>query len=82
MAARLPLLVSTFGARGYQVEHGKSGFIFERDNLLASLIQIRELFDSDPSALQRIADRALLDNAQFIDMNECVKPLVRLMNGQ
>ena len=80
IAAGLPLLVSAFGTRSYRVEHGTSAFVFERDELLASLLEMRELFSTDPAALQRIADRALADNAPLIDMNECVRPLLEIMD--
>ena len=81
IAAGLPVLVSSFGARGYSVSHRENAFVFERDGLLDALVDVRELFDSNPGELQRIAECALRDNAHAIDMNECVKPLIEIMNG-
>lgn len=78
IAARLPILASSFGARGYKLEHARTGFIFERENLLPALIEFRTLFDTDPARLKKMSDDAFLENAHVIDMDECVQPLTEI----
>lgn len=76
MAARLPLVTTLFGARGYEIEDGSTGFLFERDGLEATLARVRGLFDTDPQALKRIAVEAHSRNLHAIEMDVCVRPLV------
>jgi glycosyltransferase involved in cell wall biosynthesis len=78
IAARLPILASSFGARGYRIEHGRTGFIFERENLVPSLVELRKLFVTDPARLEKMSDDALQENLQAIDMDECVVPLTEI----
>ena len=80
IAARLPVLVSAFGARGYRIEHSRTGFIFERDNLLEALLELRRFLDSGPMVLQEMVDSAFADNAPFIDMNQCIVPLAEVLH--
>ncbi|MEO0481887.1 MAG: glycosyltransferase family 4 protein, partial [Planctomycetota bacterium] len=79
IAAGLPILVSEFGSRGYRIEHGESGFVFDREKLLSSLVEMRRRFDEDPDSLRRAAQLALKDNRAAIDMSECVRPLLAAM---
>ena len=76
MAARLPVVVTPFGARGYRIEHKRTGFVFDRDHLMGSLRELRGMTDSDPEGLRLIADRALRENMRVISMVECVAPLM------
>ena len=78
IAARLPVLASSFGARGYRIEHARTGFIFERENLLPTLIDLRKLFDTDLARLKRMSDEAFLENQHVINMDECVMPLIEI----
>lgn len=82
IAARLPILVSSFGARGYRIEQGRSGFVFERQNLLPVLIEFRQLFDTDPARLRRMSDEAFAENVHSIDMDQCVLPLLEVLRDQ
>jgi glycosyltransferase involved in cell wall biosynthesis len=80
IAARLPILVSAFGARGYRIEHGRTGFVFERENLFEAILKVRRFLDSAPEALAAMVDAAFVENAPFIDMNRCVAPLAEVMS--
>ena len=78
IAARLPVLASSVGARGYRIEHARTGFIFERENLLPALMELRRLFDTDLARLRRMSDDAFLENQHVINMDECVLPLMEI----
>jgi glycosyltransferase involved in cell wall biosynthesis len=80
IAARLPVLVSAFGARGYRIEHSRTGFIFERENLLEAILSVRRFLDSEPAVLQEMVTRAFVENAPFIDMNQCIVPLAEVLH--
>lgn len=82
IAARLPILASSFGARGYRIEHGRTGFVFERENLLPALLAFRRLFDTDPARLARMSDDAFAENVHLIDMDECVRPLIEIVRNR
>lgn len=75
MAARLPVVVTAFGTRGYRIEHKRTGFVFDREHLMGSLRELRGMIDSDPEGLRLIADRALEENKKVVSMVECVAPL-------
>jgi len=79
IAVRLPLVTTRFGARGYRLDDGTSGFLFEKDTLAAVLSQVRRLFDQDPSRLRQMADRAYAQNETAIDMDACARTLVDAM---
>ena len=79
IAARLPILASSFGARGYRIEHARTGSVFERENLLPALIEFRKLFDDDPARLKSMSDEAFLENQRVINMDECVLPLMEII---
>lgn len=78
IAARLPILATPFGARGYRIEHERTGVIFERDSLLPALVYVRKLFDTDSARLKKMADDAFVENRNAIDMDECVRPLIEM----
>lgn len=81
IAARLPVLVTTFGARGYRIEDRRTGFVFDRDHLLECLLEVRRVFDTEPQSLDTLAQRAFSENADLIDMSECVAPLMELIDS-
>ena len=59
-------------------QHARTGFVFERENLLSALVEFRKLFDTDPARLKKMADDAFQNNRQVIDMDECVRPLIAI----
>jgi glycosyltransferase involved in cell wall biosynthesis len=77
LAVRLPILTTSFGARGFHIEDGETGFIFEEDSLATALEKVRRLFDEDPGQLRRIAAEAYAANEGLIDMDACVQRLVQ-----
>jgi glycosyltransferase involved in cell wall biosynthesis len=79
IALRLPLVSTTFGVRGFAIEDGETGFIFEREGLAATLSAVRRLFDQDPARLRRMAENAYARNEGVIDMEACVRVLVEAM---
>jgi glycosyltransferase involved in cell wall biosynthesis len=76
IAARLPIVSTRFGARGFRLEDGETAFLFERDGLGAALLAARRLFDEDPGRLRRMAENAYARNEGAIDMDACVHGLV------
>lgn len=81
IAARLPILTTLVGARGFRIEDGRSGFLFERDELARRLSLVRRLFDADPARLRQIASDAFAQNEGVIDMNSCAAVLVEALSG-
>jgi glycosyltransferase involved in cell wall biosynthesis len=79
IALRLPILSTVFGARGFHLDDGETGFIFERDGLLPVLSRVRRLFDEDPGRLRGIAAKAYVQNEGLIDMDGCVQRLVNVV---
>jgi glycosyltransferase involved in cell wall biosynthesis len=73
IAARLPILATEFGARGFALEDKKSALFFGPDNFLAVLDEALKLSAAKREAL---AQAAYVANAAAIDMNHCVQPLV------
>lgn len=79
IAARLPVLVTDFGARGYRIDNRRTGFVFERERLMECLLEVRRMLDDGPHNLDAIAEAAFRQNASVIDMAECVAPLTGLI---
>jgi glycosyltransferase involved in cell wall biosynthesis len=77
IAARLPIVSSRFGARGFLLQDGETAFLFERDGLGPALLAVRRLFDEDPGRLRRMAEDAYARNEGAIDMDACVLELVK-----
>jgi glycosyltransferase involved in cell wall biosynthesis len=75
IAARLPLVTTPFGARGFRMEEGVTGFLFEGDALAATLTRVRRLFDDDPGRLRRVAGEAYARNEDLVDMNAATRRL-------
>lgn len=80
LAVRLPLVTTPFGARGFSIENGRTGFLFERDALATTLATVRRLFDQEPGRLRQIAEDAYLENEGSVDMDKCVRPLVAALS--
>lgn len=76
IALRLPIVCTTFGARGFDIEDGVSGFLFEKASLAPVLKTVRGLFDEDPGRLRRVADEAYARNESVVDMDVCARGLV------
>jgi glycosyltransferase involved in cell wall biosynthesis len=81
IAARLPLLTTPFGARGFHVAEGETAFLFERDALEAALLRFARAFDQDPASLRRMTKAAYARNEQLVDMNAGVRGLVDAMRA-
>ena len=73
IAARLPILTTPFGARGFELAAGQSAHVFEADGFLAAL---DVALGTAPAQRQAMAAAAYEANARAIDMNRCVEPLV------
>jgi glycosyltransferase involved in cell wall biosynthesis len=76
IAMHLPIVSTPFGARGFLIEGGRTGFLFEKERLAEVLSAVRRLFDDDPVRLRRMAEEAYARNEDAIDMDSCVRPLV------
>lgn len=76
LASRLPIVTTAFGARGFRIEDGRTGFVFEEGDLAAVLSTVRRLFDEEPARLRRMADDAYAANEADIDMEASARPLV------
>ena len=81
IAVRLPIVTTAFGARGFRLEDGRTAFLFERDELAATLSTVRELFDRRPAVLRRMAEEAYAENQRSIDMDACVGPLAEAIKA-
>jgi glycosyltransferase involved in cell wall biosynthesis len=73
IAARLPILTTCFGARNLLLKKGHSALFFEPETFLARL---DEAMATSPTQRVTLASAAYAANAEAIDMNLCVKPLV------
>jgi glycosyltransferase involved in cell wall biosynthesis len=79
LAMRLPILSTPFGARGFSIEDGKTGFLFDKESLAPVLARVRRLFDEDPARLRRMAEHAYTENETAIDMDVSVRPLAEAL---
>src|SRR5262249_54841599 len=77
LAARLPILSTRFGARGFALADGETALLFEREGLADTLAAARSLFDRDPGRLRGMAARAYTRNASAVDMFSCARPLAQ-----
>lgn len=82
IALRLPILSTAFGARGFLLEDGKTGFLFEKDGLAPVLSRVRRLFDEDPARLRQVAEQAYAQNESLIDLDAGVQRLVEAVRRQ
>lgn len=80
IALRLPILTTPFGARGFRIEDGETGFVFEREALAGSLRRVGRLFDEDRGQLRQIAANAYARNQGLIDVDAGVRALVEAVD--
>lgn len=76
IATRLPILTTPFGARGFAIDDGRTGFLFEKDTLASVLSRVRRRLDDDAAGLRALTDAAYAENESAIDMDACVRELV------
>ena len=81
VAARLPVVTTAFGARGYDLADGENAFVFERDTLADVLRRVSRLFDEDRPRLRAMAEAAWTRNERVVDMDACVRPLAQALRG-
>src|SRR5262249_54446068 len=81
LALRLPVLTTRFGARGLDLEDGRTALFFERDGLAPVLERLRRLLDEDPGRLRRMAESAYADNERAIDMDVSARPLAEAIEA-
>ena len=79
IAARLPILTTSFGARGFELTSGKNVLFFKPETFPACL---DEALASPAARRTALAAAAYEANAAAIDMNHCVKPLVDWLNAR
>ncbi len=73
IAARLPILTTVFGARGFELVRDHSALVFEAQSLLPTL---EEALSLGESRRREMAEAAFVANAATIDIDRCVQPLV------
>jgi glycosyltransferase involved in cell wall biosynthesis len=81
IAARLPVVTTAFGARGFDLADGASAFVFERGTLAPVLRRVSRLFDRDRRGLRAMAEAAWARNERVVDMDACVRPLAQALRG-
>jgi glycosyltransferase involved in cell wall biosynthesis len=79
LALRVPIVSTPFGARGLVIDHGRTGFLFDRKELASALCAVRRLFDEDPGRLRQMAADAYARNESVVDMDACVQGLADAM---
>ncbi len=80
IASRLPIVTTAFGARGFRLEDGRTGFLFERGDLASVLSRVRRMFDEEPARLRQMTADAYAENEVAIDMNACATPLAAALS--
>ncbi len=79
IAARLPILTTSVGARGFELMAGISALFFEPETFLVCLDEAL----ATPAARRKALATAAYDaNARAIDMDHCVQPLVSWLNAR
>ena len=79
IASRLPIVTTAFGARGFRIEDGSTGFLFERGGLAPVLSKVRRIFEEEPGRLRQMAEDAYAQNESAIDMDACARPLAEAL---
>lgn len=67
IAARLPIMSTDFGGRGLILKNGESCYIFERQNLLKTLLDVLPTSEEEKT---KVTSRAFLDNETRVDMTK------------
>lgn len=81
IAARLPVVTTGFGARGFNVRSEHTGFVAERTQFIASILRVASLLASEPRRLRDMCDLAFQENLALIDMYECVAELSEVLRS-
>jgi len=81
IASRLPIVTTAFGARGFCIEDGETGFVYGEGGLSRALSTVRRLFEEDPARLRRMAEDAYARNEAEIDMEASARPLVEAIRA-
>lgn len=79
LAARLPVVSTAFGARGFNIEHGKTGFLFEPDELGAALSMAGRMLDEEADRVREMVGRAYERNERAVDMSAAIQPLLEVL---
>lgn len=79
IAARLPLLTTAFGARGFHLVDGETAFLFEPSTLAPALSAFARLCAGNPGLLRQAAADAYTRNERIVDMDACVQPLAEAL---
>jgi glycosyltransferase involved in cell wall biosynthesis len=82
LAARLPLLTTAFGARGFDVRDGHTGFVFDTSSLAPALARVCALLEEDPGRLRAMAETAYMANERLVDMDVAVSGLADMMDAR
>jgi glycosyltransferase involved in cell wall biosynthesis len=77
LASRLPIVTTAFGARGFRIDDGRTGFLVEEGTLGRVLSTVRRLRAEQPERLRRMAEDAYAENEGDIDMDTSSVRLVR-----
>ncbi len=77
LASRLPIVTTTFGARGFRIEDDRTGFMVQEGGLAPALSMVRRFFKEEPTRLRRMAEAAYAENEGDIDMDKSAGRLVR-----
>lgn len=72
LAAKLPILTTSFGARGLKLVNQETCYYFEQSNFLSVLKISRH---TDQSKINEMARKALSENQQSVDMTDALKNL-------
>lgn len=78
IAARLPLLTTVVGARGYNLTDGESAIFFDQESLVHGLQSMSILTSKCPeqaAKLQVLTDKAWRDNAHLIAVDKALNSL-------
>ncbi|MGE5086242.1 MAG: glycosyltransferase family 4 protein [Bacillota bacterium] len=73
IAARLPIVSTEFGCRGLSLKNGESCYIFERQNLLKTLLEVLSHSEREQSD---ITSRAFVENESRVDMTKALNQIV------
>lgn len=80
LALKLPILSTAFGTRGFQIDDRRTGFVFEKDQLLPTLVEVKDKLLHDMEGIQKMTLAAYTENEGAIDMDACARELVELMH--
>ena len=73
LRTKLPILSTSFGARGYRFKHNVDGLLFERSNMMEALQRFSIL---DPQERNRLGNSCYMNNAQLLSMDNAVRQML------